>query len=56
MTLDLVVVEAGSVVAEVETAGFAATVGDPNFPVLAVVGTETFPGMAEATARVAHHG
>lgn len=49
----------GRALAEVESSGPAATIGALDVPVLAVVGTETFPGMAagaESIAASAPHG
>ncbi|WP_308797109.1 alpha/beta fold hydrolase [Agromyces silvae] len=43
----------GSALASVETDGLASALRDVQHPVLAVVGTETFPGMSEAAAQIA---
>ena len=43
----------GTALAEVEAAGAAASLGALEVPVLAVVGTETFPGMASAADAIA---
>lgn len=43
----------GVALASVESDGLPATLGDVGVPVLALVGTDTFPGMAEAAAEIA---
>lgn len=43
----------GTALANVESLGLEASLRDISVPVLAVVGTETFPGMTEAAARIA---
>ena len=43
----------GKALANVETAGLGVTLREVSAPVLAVVGTETFPGMKETAERIA---
>ena len=43
----------GTALANIESAGLEASLRDVTVPVLAVVGTETFPGMTETATRIA---